>query len=170
MATNIVMAPIDYLMMDSMELARQIKEQEQERPEEQQPEIIRAAAVRHIPSGKFTEGFSHFDAALVAERRKDPNNYEVGFTTNRGRFVDRGEAHQIAKSANQIGKTEDEHLGAEDLGPDRFVPDTERKNLPEAATRKRPKRNFLKNLGTRGMQASTCPADSPRLHQAVQTM
>lgn len=121
------MAPIDYLMMDSMELARQIKEQEQERPEEQQPEIIRAAAVRHIPSGKFTEGFSHFDAALVAERRKDPNNYEVGFTTNRGRFVDRGEAHQIAKSANQIGKTEDEHLGAEDLGPDRFVPDTERK-------------------------------------------
>jgi hypothetical protein len=102
-------------------------------PSPEQPEAIRAAAVHHVPTGKITEGFTHYDAAVAAERRKDPNNYEVGFTTNKGRFVDRDEAHQIAKSAKQVGKTEDESLAAEDLGRNRLVPEKPTSTETEAA-------------------------------------
>jgi len=90
---------------------------------QEQPETIRAAAIRHTPTGKVTEGFTHYDAAVTAERSKDPDNYEIGFTTNKGRFVDRDEAHRIAKAAKQIGKTEEERLAAEDLGRGRLVPE-----------------------------------------------
>src|SRR5207302_1050563 len=65
-------------------------------------ERISAAAVR--VGGREYTGINHADAydALVKAEGKEPDFYEDGFVTDRGRFVEREEATKIAERAQQI--------------------------------------------------------------------
>lgn len=70
---------------------------------QEEPERIVAAAVRH-PSGDVYTG-AHHPAALEQMYEARPDSMgtltEPGFVTNKGRFVDREEAYEIAQRAGQ---------------------------------------------------------------------
>lgn len=87
-------------------------------------ERVDTAAIR-TPDGKVYTGNSHFEAfERVPEYLREDNRWtpEEGFVTNEGRFVDRGEAFNIANRSRQIDDTitGQDKLTSEDLDPDRI--------------------------------------------------
>lgn len=70
-----------------------------------QPETIAAAAIRHPDTGKVYTGSAHYMAVEKAGSEDYPlyevynQPWEEGFTTSKGRFVDREEAAKIQREA-----------------------------------------------------------------------
>lgn len=66
---------------------------------------LRSAAVR-LQSGRVVEGATH-DAALAKAQANqwDVSGSELGFTTDNGSFVDRGEGRRIAEGAEQLDQS-----------------------------------------------------------------
>lgn len=81
-----------------------------------QPERVVAAAFRNRQDGRLLYGGTHTDVLFAAEAKgllppgKEPeevffNEWEDGFFTDRGRFVDRDEAMELARTARQRPQT-----------------------------------------------------------------
>lgn len=75
-------------------------------------EMIKAAAIEYYlkddDTPKYIEGLSHaqciewFSFMDLFASKRELNKEKQGFMTTTGRFVDRIEAYQIAKAANQL--------------------------------------------------------------------
>ena len=91
-------------------------------------ESIKSAALKF--NGKIYTGIDHAEAAM---KLMDENNgewptfgdYEEGFMTNKDRFVDRDEAHDIAAARDQLTDPDDgKYAVSEDFKPDELKSET----------------------------------------------
>jgi hypothetical protein len=87
-------------------------------------ERIVCAALKDVNSPVIVCGARHYDIVMhkaleAMDRVGDNANWDQGFLTNYGRFVDRYEAFEIAKEMDQIikksGNPNDIRLYSEDL-------------------------------------------------------
>lgn len=87
----------------------------------QRQERIAGAAVR-TPEGEVFQGAAHFEAAEAAGRAPGSPEYdqlEHGFVTDRGRFVNRVEAQDIARVTSQTSRRDARGLDTAEFIPDR---------------------------------------------------